>query len=67
MPLGVFTKSTVRGGVGFGKSLLPLASGPSIVCIGGLSKPIRSAADPRDYRQIRQYADEFRRRRTVYR
>jgi type III restriction enzyme len=41
--------------------------GPSIVCIGGLSKPIRSAADPRDYRQIRQYADEFRQRRTVYR
>jgi hypothetical protein len=41
-------------------------SGP-IVCIGGLSKPVRSAADPRDYRQIKQYADEFRQRRTVYR
>lgn len=40
--------------------------GPSIVCIGGLSKPVRSAADPRDYQMIRQYADEFRRRRTVY-
>lgn len=40
--------------------------GPSIVSIGGLSKPVRSAADPRDYRRIRQYSDEFRQRRTVY-
>jgi len=39
--------------------------GPSIVCIGGLSKPVMLAADPRDHRQIRQYADEFRQRRTV--
>lgn len=40
--------------------------GPSIVCIDGLSKPVRSAASPRDYRRVRQYADEFRKRRTVY-
>ena len=40
--------------------------GPSIVCIGGLSKPVRSAADPRDYKRIRQYADEFRKHRTVF-
>lgn len=40
--------------------------GPSIICIGGLSKSVRSAADPRDYKRIRQYADEFRKRRTVY-
>jgi hypothetical protein len=39
--------------------------GPSIVCLGGLSKPPRSAAHPRDYRQIRRFADEFRQRRTV--
>lgn len=40
--------------------------GPSIVCLDGLSKPVRSAASPRDYRRVRQYADEFRKRRTVY-
>jgi hypothetical protein len=40
--------------------------GPSIVCIGGLSKPVRSAASPRDYRRVRQYANEFRKHRTVY-
>src|SRR5947209_13900933 len=34
--------------------------GPSIVCIGGLSKPARSAASPRDYKRIKQFADEFR-------
>jgi Txe/YoeB family toxin of Txe-Axe toxin-antitoxin module len=39
--------------------------GPSIVCIGGLAKPPRQAADPRDYRRVKQYADEFRKRRTV--
>lgn len=39
--------------------------GPSIVCIDGLSKPRRSAADPRDYRRVRRYGDEFRKRRTV--
>jgi|SRR5690606_6292930 len=38
---------------------------PSIVCIGGLSKPPRQAADARDYRRIKRYADEFRKRRTV--
>jgi hypothetical protein len=40
--------------------------GSSIICIDGLSKPVRSAASPRDYRRVRQYADEFRKRRTVY-
>lgn len=39
--------------------------GSSIVCIGGLSKPKRSAARPRDYRTIRQYRSEYQRRRTV--
>jgi hypothetical protein len=33
---------------------------------GGLTKPVRSPASPSDYRRIRQYADEFRKRRTVY-
>ena len=40
--------------------------GPSIVCLDGLTKPVRSAASPRDYRRVRQYAYEFRKRRTVY-
>jgi hypothetical protein len=40
--------------------------GPSIICIDGLSKQVRSAASPRDYRRVRRYADEFRKRRTVY-
>lgn len=39
--------------------------GPSIVCIGGLSKDRRSAADPREYKKVRRYGDEFRRHRTV--
>ncbi|MHB8594268.1 MAG: hypothetical protein ACYDB3_08050 [Acidimicrobiales bacterium] len=39
--------------------------GSSIVCIGGLSKPLRSAARPGDYRTIRKYVAEFERRRTV--
>lgn len=43
----------------------PDLGGPSIVCIGGLSKPLRSAAQPRDYRRLKRYADEFQRRRTV--
>jgi Txe/YoeB family toxin of Txe-Axe toxin-antitoxin module len=41
--------------------------GPSLICLDGLSKPVRSAASPRDYRRVRQYADEFRKHRTVYR
>ena len=39
--------------------------GSSIVCLGGLSKPPRSAANPRDYRAIRRYGAEFQKRRTV--
>lgn len=38
--------------------------GPSIICLGGLTKPTRSAANPRDYRKIKQYAAEFVKRRT---
>lgn len=40
--------------------------GPSLICLDGLSKPVRSAASPRDYRRVRQYAAEFRKHRTVY-
>jgi Txe/YoeB family toxin of Txe-Axe toxin-antitoxin module len=40
-------------------------SGPSIVCLGGLTKPVRSPALPRDYALIRQYAAEFRKHGTV--
>lgn len=40
--------------------------GPSLICLDGLSKPKRSAASPHDYRRVRQYADEFRKHRTVY-
>jgi hypothetical protein len=39
--------------------------GPSIICIDGLSKPRRQPATDRDYRRIKRYADEFRKRRTV--
>ena len=39
--------------------------GSCIVCLGGLSKPPRTAANPRDYRVIKLYGAEFQRRRTV--
>ncbi len=39
--------------------------GSSIVCIAGLSKPLRSAARPGDYRAVRRLGAEFDRRRTV--
>jgi hypothetical protein len=39
--------------------------GPSIVCLGGLVKASGSAADLRDYNEIRGFAAEFRRCRTV--
>jgi hypothetical protein len=45
----------------------PDLGGPSIVCIAGLSKPIRQAAHPRDYRRAIALRDEYRRRRTVLR
>jgi len=34
--------------------------------MSGVLKPVRSAASPRDYSRIKQYADEFRKRRTVH-
>lgn len=37
----------------------------SIIVIEGLSKPKRSAANPRDYRRAIAMRDEFQRRRTV--
>lgn len=40
--------------------------GPSLICLDGLSEPPRSAANPRDYMRVRQFGDEFRKRRTVY-
>jgi Txe/YoeB family toxin of Txe-Axe toxin-antitoxin module len=39
--------------------------GSSIVCLGGLSKPVRSPAQSRDYTRIRQYAAEFRKHEKV--
>ena len=39
--------------------------GPSIVCLGGLSKPRRERANPRDYRRIKGYREEFERHRKV--
>ena len=39
--------------------------GSSIVCIDGLSKPRRTAADSRDYRRVKRYGAEFQKRRTV--
>ena len=41
--------------------------GPSIVCVGGLSKPPRTAARPRDYGTVKQFGSEFARRRAVLR
>jgi Txe/YoeB family toxin of Txe-Axe toxin-antitoxin module len=41
--------------------------GPSIVCLGGLVKTSGAAADPRDYSDIRGFAAEFRKCRTVMR
>jgi Txe/YoeB family toxin of Txe-Axe toxin-antitoxin module len=40
---------------------------PSIVCLGGLTKPVRSAAQPRDYVRITRYVDEFRKHGNVLR
>jgi hypothetical protein len=40
-------------------------AGSSIVVIGGLSKPKRSAANPKDYRWVLRLKAEFERRRTV--
>ena len=45
----------------------PDLGGSSIVCIDGLSKPLREAAHPRDYRRALRLRQEFRRRRTVLR
>lgn len=39
--------------------------GSSIVCIDGLSKPPRTAANARDYRRVKRYGAEFQKRRTV--
>jgi hypothetical protein len=39
--------------------------GSSIVCLGGLSKPPRTAASPRDYRQIKRCGAEFQKWRTI--
>ncbi|MGI9119752.1 MAG: hypothetical protein ACR2G7_06480 [Acidimicrobiales bacterium] len=39
--------------------------GSSLVCIDGLSKPLREAARTKDYRRARTFREEFRERRTV--
>lgn len=39
--------------------------GPSLICIGGFSKPKRQAAKPKAYEAIRALGDEFKTRRTV--
>lgn len=39
--------------------------GSSIICLSGLSKAPRTAAHQRDYNEVRRYASEFRRRRSV--
>ncbi len=40
--------------------------GSSIVVLGGLSKPKRRAASPRDYARIDASRDEFNQHRTVF-
>lgn len=39
--------------------------GPSLICIGGLQKPVREAAKPKDYSKVIKWRDEFKARRTV--
>ena len=39
--------------------------GSSIVCLDGLSKPPREAADRKDYARILKYRSEFEQHRTV--
>ena len=39
--------------------------GSSIVCVGGFSKPPRTAAHPREYKKVRLYGAEFQKHRTV--
>lgn len=39
--------------------------GPSIIVLGGLKKPRRQPASPKDYRAVRGWADEFIQRRSV--
>ena len=39
--------------------------GPSVVTIDGLSKPKRSAANPKDYKRAIAMRGEFEKRRTV--
>jgi len=39
--------------------------GSSIVALGGLKKPRRQPAVPKDYRIVRSWSDEFTKRRTV--
>lgn len=41
--------------------------GSSIVVIDGLSKAVRQAADPRDYRRAQRYRAEFLKRRKILR
>jgi hypothetical protein len=40
--------------------------GSSIVAIDGLSKPVRTAAQAKDYSRALKYRAEFRKRRTVF-
>lgn len=40
----------------------PRLHGPSVVCLDGIAKPVRSAARPQDYERIRQFAAEFQKR-----
>ncbi len=43
----------------------PDLGGSSIICIDGLSKPVRQAARQADYRRTLRYREEFSQRRTV--
>jgi hypothetical protein len=39
--------------------------GSSIVAVDGLSKPVRTAANPKDYKRALKHREEFRKRRSV--
>jgi hypothetical protein len=40
----------------------PRLAGPSIVCLDGIMKPVRSPARPQDYERIKQFVAEFQKR-----
>jgi hypothetical protein len=69
---GIYEVRVKSGGVNYRLFCLLVRTadkleGPSIVCLDGLTKPARTAAQPREYARIRQYVAEFRKHGKVLR